>query len=51
MATVLLTLHRADTVNSDRKTCDIPNRDFRGFGVRILPSGRKRCFVRSLVDG
>ncbi|MDE0416098.1 MAG: tyrosine-type recombinase/integrase [bacterium] len=51
MAPSRLTQHRVDTLKPGRKARDIRDRDIRGFGVRILPSGRKRYFLHSQVDG
>ncbi|MDE0242251.1 MAG: tyrosine-type recombinase/integrase [bacterium] len=51
MAAIRLTQHRVDTLKPDRKARDIRDRDLRGFGVRILPSGLKRYFLHSQVDG
>ncbi|MDE0047861.1 MAG: tyrosine-type recombinase/integrase [bacterium] len=50
MATVRLTQHRIDTLRPGRKTRDIRDKGFKGFGVRILPSGRKRYFLHSQAD-
>ena len=51
MATVRLTQHRVDTLKPGGKTRDVRDRSLRGFGVRILPSGNKRYFLHSQVDG
>ena len=51
MATVRLTQHRVDTLRPGRKTRDVRDRDLKGFGVRILPSGRKSFFLHCQVDG
>ena len=51
MAATRLTQHRVDTFSPGRKTRDIRDRDLKGFGVRILPSGRKRYFLHRQVDG
>ena len=42
MPTSRLTQRRVDTLEPRRKTCDIRDAEVKGFGVRILPSGRKR---------
>ncbi len=46
-----LTQRRVDTLKPDKKTLDVRDTVIRGFGVRILPSGRKRYFLHSQVDG
>ena len=46
-----LTQRRVDSLKPRRKTCDIRDAEITGFGVRILPSGRKRYFLHSQVDG
>ena len=51
MPTSRLTQRRVDALKSRRKTCDIRDADIKGFGVRILPSGRKRYLLHSQVDG
>ncbi len=51
MAKVRLTQHRVDTLRPGRKARDIRDRGLRGFGVRILSSGRKGYFLHSQVDG
>ena len=51
MATSRLTQHRVDTLKPGRKTRDIRDRDLKGFGIRVLPSGRKCFFLHSQVDG
>ena len=51
MPTSRLTQRRVDALKPRRKTCDIRDAEITGFGVRILPSGRKRYFLRSQIDG
>ena len=51
MATSRLTQHRVDTLKPGRTARDIRDRNLKGFGVRILPSGRKRYFLHCQVDG
>ena len=46
-----LTQRRVDALKPHTKTCDIRDTDIKGFGIRILPSGRKRYFLHSQVDG
>ena len=45
MPTNRLTQRRIDTLKPRRKTSDIRDSEIKGFGVRILPSGRKRYFL------
>ena len=51
MPTSRLTQRRVDALKPRRKSCDIRDAEIKGFGVRILPSGRKRYFLHSQVDG
>ena len=51
MPTSRLTQRRVDTLEPRRKTCDIRDAEVKGFGVRILPSGRKRYFLHSQDGG
>ena len=51
MAMSRLTQHRVDTLKPRRKTCDIRDGEIKGFGVRVLPSGRKRYFLHSQTEG
>ena len=46
-----LTQRRVDSLKPRRKTRDIRDTEITGFGVRILPSGRKRYFLHSQVGG
>ena len=47
MATVRLDERRVDKFKPRKSAYDIRDRDLRGFGVRVLPSGAKRYFVHS----
>ena len=51
MPTSRLTQHRVDALKPRTTTYDIRDTDIRGFGVRVLPSGSKRYFLHSQVDG
>ena len=51
MPTNRLTQRRIDTLKPRRKTCDIRDSEIKGFGVRILPSGRKHYFLHSQIAG
>ena len=51
MPTSRLTQRRVDALKPRTKTCDIRDTDIKGFGIRILPSGRKHYFLHSQVDG
>ena len=46
-----LTDARIESLNPRRKTYDIRDGKLRGFGLRVLPSGRKRFFVHCQHDG
>ncbi len=46
-----LTQRRVDALKPDEKTLDVRDCVIRGFGVRILPSGRKTYFLHHQVDG
>ncbi len=51
MPTRRLTQRRVDALAPDSKTRDVRDSNIRGFGVRVLPSGRKRYFLHSQIDG
>ena len=51
MANVRLTQRRVDGLNARRKVYDVRDRDLKGFGIRVLPSGRKSYFVHVQHDG
>ncbi len=46
-----LTQRLVDTLGPDRSVREIRDTELRGFGVRILPSGRRRFFVHAQADG
>ncbi|MCY4439896.1 MAG: tyrosine-type recombinase/integrase [Deltaproteobacteria bacterium] len=46
-----LTQRLVDTLKPRKKTLDVRDSIIRGFGVRVLPSGRKSFFLHSQVDG
>lgn len=46
-----LTQQRIDTLKPGEKTTDIRDSVLRGFGVRVLPSGRKHYFLHSQTNG
>jgi len=46
-----LTQRLVDTLKPRKKTLDVRDCVIRGFGVRVLPSGRKSFFLHSQVDG
>ena len=47
MATVRLDQRRVDTLKPRKSAYDVRDRDLKGFGVRVLPSGAKRYFIHS----
>ncbi len=51
MATSRLTQAQVDNLKPGKTTRNIRDRELKGFGIRILPSGRKRFFLHSQVDG
>ena len=51
MATVRLDQRRIDTLKARKSAYDVRDRDLKGFGVRVLPSGAKRFFVHSQRHG
>ena len=51
MATLRLNERRVDALKSRKSTYDIRDRDLKGFGVRVLPSGTKRYFVHTQHQG
>ena len=51
MPTVGLTDARVRALKPDRSARDIRDRDLKGFGVRIMPSGKKRFFIHTQCDG
>ena len=46
-----LTQRRIDALKPDKKTLDVRDCVIRGFGVRVLSSGRKCYFLHSQMDG
>ena len=51
MPTSRLTQRRVNSLKPHKKTRDVRDSVIRGFGVRILPSGRKSYFLHHQVDG
>ncbi len=51
MATVRLNEHRVDALKPRKSAYDVRDRDLKGFGVRVLPSGAKRYFVHTQHQG
>ena len=51
MSTVRLTGRRIEALKSRSGPYDIRDRELTGFGVRVLPSGKKRFFVHSQNEG
>ena len=51
MATLHLNECRVDALKPRKSTYDIRDRELKGFGVRVLPSGAKRYFVHSQHRG
>ena len=51
MATARLTERRVVALKPRRSAYDVRDRDLKGFGVRVLPSGAMRYFIHSQHDG
>ena len=51
MARSRLTQRQVDSLKPRRKTLDVRDAAIRGFGVRVLPSGRRSFFLHSQIDG
>ena len=51
MATARLTERRVDALKPRKSAYDVRDRDLKGFGVRVLPSGARRYFIHSQHDG
>ena len=51
MATARLSQRRVDALKPRRSTYDVRDRELKGFGTRVLPSGAKRYFIHSQHDG
>ena len=50
MATLRLNQHRVDALKPRKAAYNVRDRDLKGFGVRVLPSGAKRYFMHSQHD-
>ena len=51
MATLRLNQCRVDALKPRKSAYDVRDRDLKGFGVRVLPSGAKRYFVHTQHEG
>ncbi len=51
MATARLTDARIKALKPDRSARDIRDKVLKGFGIRIMPSGRRRFFIHTQHDG
>ena len=51
MATARLTKRRVDALKPRKSAYDVRDRELKGFGVRVLPSGAKRFFIHSQHKG
>ncbi len=51
MATLRLNQRRVDALKPRKSAYDVRDRDLKGFGVRVLPSGAKRYFIHTQHQG
>ena len=51
MATLRLNERRVEALKPRKSTYDIRDRDLKGFGIRVMPSGAKRYFVHTQHQG
>ena len=51
MATLRLNERRVNTLKPRKAAYDVRDRELKGFGVRVLPSGAKRYFIHSQHQG
>ena len=51
MAALRLNQRRVNALKSRGSAYDVRDRELRGFGIRVLPSGTKRYFIHSQHDG
>ena len=51
MATLRLDQRRVDALKPRKSAYDVRDRDLKGFGVRVLPSGARRYFIHSQHHG
>ena len=42
---------RVDRLKPQNSTYDIRDTDLKGFGIRVLPSGKKSYFLQTQYDG
>ena len=47
MSATRLTQRRVDSLQPHRKVRIVRDTERKGFGVRVMPSGAKRCFIHS----
>ncbi len=51
MPTVKLDQRRVDALKPRKRAYDVRDRNLKGFGLRVWPSGKKRYFVHSQYEG
>ena len=51
MATIRLSERRVDALKPRKSAYDVRDRELKGFGVRVMPSGAKRYFIHSQHQG
>ncbi len=51
MRNLSLNQHRVDRLKPQNSTYDIRDTDLKGFGIRVLPSGKKSYFLQTQYEG
>ena len=51
MATIRLTQRRVDTLRPHKNVRNVRDTELKGYGVRVMPSGKKRYFIHSQHRG
>ncbi len=47
----MTTLRRIDTLKPRKVILDVRDTELRSFGILIMPSGARRCFIHSQNEG
>ena len=51
MRNLPLNQSRVDRLKPENSTCDTRDTDLKGFGIRVMPSGKKSYFLQTQYDG